>query len=250
MTAVLRVARMTVGQVLGVRRFVGLAALALLPGLIVYLSTARAANASRLETFAGVTVGFFFSVVVPVVALILSTSALGDERRDQTLSFIVLRPLSRASIAAAKILAAIGTACVISGIGAIGLGVAMGLRHGDWGYALPLVVGCWIATSVYASIFVPLGYLTERATLTGLAFVFIWEGAVAGAIGALASLSPWRIGFSAFVALSPSQLLPFVPDFALGNVVPGTGGALIKAAVVFVIGTWFTTWILTTRDLV
>ncbi len=250
MTAALRVARMTTVQVLGLRRFLGLAALAVLPGLIVYLSTSRSAAASRLETFTGVTVGFFFSVVVPIVALILSTSALGDERRDQTLSFIVLRPIPRAWIAAAKILAAIAAACAVSGIGAVALGTAMGLRHGDWGYILPLVVGAWIATAVYASLFTPLGYLTERATLTGLAFVFIWESAVAGAIGALASLSPWRIGFSAFVALSPSQVLPFVPDFALGNVEPGAGGALVKAAVVFAIGTWFTTWILNSRDLV
>lgn len=250
MTTALRVARMTAGQVLGVRRFVGLVILAVLPGVIVYLSAARLSTASLLGTFVDFTVGFFFGVVVPVVALILSTSALGDERRDQTLSFIVLRPIARRWIAAAKILAAIAAACVVSGIGAIALGVAVALRHGDWGYIFPLVAGTWIATAVYGSLFAPLGYLTERATLTGLAFVFIWEGAVAGAIGALASLSPWRVGFSAFVALSPSQVLPFVPDFALGNVAPGAGGALVKAAVVFAIGTWFTTWILNTRDLV
>lgn len=250
MTAALRVAQMTAGQVLGLRRFLGLTALAVLPGVIVYLSTARAATASRLETFIGITVGFSFSVVVPVIALILATSALGDERRDQTLSFIVLRPMSRAWIAGAKILAGIAAACVVSGIGAVALGAAMGLRHGDWGYIVPLVIGAWIATVVYGSLFAPLGYLTERATLTGLAFVFIWEGAVAGAIGALASLSAWRIGFSAFVALSPTEVLPFIPDFALGNVVPGAGGALLKAAIVFAIGTWFTTWILNTRDLV
>jgi len=250
MTAVLRLATTTAGQVLGLRRFLGLVALALLPALIVYLSTGRASDASRLETFAGITVGFFFGIAVPVIALVLSTAALGDERRDQTLSFIVLRPISRFWIAAAKILAAVTAAGGVAGIGALGLGVAMGLRHGEWGYGIPLVVGAVVATAVYGAAFVPLGYLTERATLAGLAFVFILEGAVAGAIAALASVSPWRIGLSAFAAISPRGVLAFIPSFALGNVVPGVGGAILKAVVVLAAGTWFTSWILTNRDLV
>ncbi len=250
MTAPARIARTTVSQVLGTRRLIGLALLALLPAVIVFLSTSRASPASRLETFAGVTVGFFFSVVVPIVALILSASALGDERRDQTLSFIVLRPIPRIVLAAAKIGGGMAASWLVVALGAIGLGAAMGLRHGDWGHVVPLLAGGLIATTVYAAIFAPLGYLTERATLAGLAFAFIWEGAVVGAIGALASLSPWRIGFSAFAALTPDEVLPYVPDLALGNVMPGAGGAAAKAVVVLAIGVWATGWILRSRDLI
>lgn len=249
MTASLLVARMTVAQILGLRRLVGLGALALLPGIIVYISTARSTPSSRIEVFIGVTTGLFFSVVVPVVALILAASALGDERRDQTLSFIVLRPIRRSAIAAAKIGGAVVAACVISGLGAFGLGVAMGLRHGDWGYLVALVVGAWISTVAYAAFFTPLGYLTERATLAGLAFTFLWEGAVAGSVPALATLSPWRIGFSAFVDLLPDEARGAVEDFALGNVAPGTGGALAKVLVIFALSTALTTWILRSRDL-
>ena len=231
------------------RRLLSLGALAVLPGVIVYFSTARATSSSRVETFAGITVGLFFSVVIPVVTLILSASALGDERRDQTLSFIVLRPISRTAIAVAKIAGAIVASGAVITIGALALGIAMGLRHGDWGYALPLLVGGWIAVTAYAALFTPLGYLTERATLAGLAFAFLWEGAVAGAVGALASLSPWRVGFSAFVDLAPEEVQTIDLSFALGNVEPGTFGALAKALVIFAIGAAITTWILRTRDL-
>ncbi len=250
MTATLLIARMTTTQVLGLRRLIGLGSLAMLPGVIVYLSTARATASSRLDTFFGVTIGLFFALVVPVVALILAASALGDERRDQTLSFIVLRPIRRQWIAAAKLAGAITGACVVTGVGAVALGAAMGLRGGGWGYIVPLLIGSWIATVAYGAIFTPLGYLTERATLAGLAFAFLWEGAVAGSVPALASLSPWRIGFSAFVDLAPVDGIAEFATDALGNVQPGTLGALAKVLVVFVLGTLFTTWILRWRDLV
>jgi len=250
MNAPIQIARTTTSQVLGLRRLIGLGILTMVPGVTVFLSTARTSPTSRLDVFMGITVGFFFSVVVPVVALVLAASALGDERRDQTLSFIVLRPISRISLAAAKIIGATAASWVVVALGGLALGIAMGVRHGDWGYLIPLILGACIAATVYAAIFVPLGYLSERATLAGLAFAFIWEGAVVGAIGALASLSPWRIGFSAFAALVPSEALAFVPDFALGNVVPGAGGAAAKAVVALAVGVWLTAWILRSRDLV
>lgn len=249
MTAAVLIARMTVRQVLALRRLLGLGALAALPAVIVYFSTGRMTEASRLDTFLDLTIGLLFGVVVPVVTLILAASAMGDERRDQTLSFIVLRPVRRGWIAAAKIGGAIAASCVVTGLGAVALAAAMGLRSDDWSFVVPLVAGAWIATATYGALFTPLGYLTERATLAGLAFVFIWESAVSGNVAALATLSPWRVGFSAFVALAPDNVGPLVDDFALGNVVPGAGGALAKAVVVFLLGTALTTWILRTRDL-
>jgi ABC-type transport system involved in multi-copper enzyme maturation permease subunit len=184
-----------------------------------------------------------------LVPIFVRRWGLGSAPRDQTLSFIVLRPVSRTAIAFAKILGGVGSACFVSGLGAVALGVAMGLRGGGWDYVLPLVVGTVIATAAYGGIFTPLGYLTERATLLGLAFVFIWESAVAGTIPGLAATSPWRIGFSAVVGMSPGELLAIIPDFALGSVAPGAGGAALKALIIVGLGTWFTGWILRTRDL-
>lgn len=249
MTASLLIARMTTAQVLGLRRLIGLGALALLPAVIVYLSTGSTSSSGRLEVFTGITVGLFFGVVLPVVTLVIAASALGDERRDQTLSFIVLRPISRSAIAGSKLGGAAVAASVVAGLGGLALGSAMGLRHGDWGFVIPLIVGAWIAAVTYVAVFTPLGYLTERATLAGLAFAFLWEGAVAGAIGALATLSPWRIGYSAFIDLAPDEIDAIDAQFALGSVQPGTFGALAKAIVIFGVGTAVTAWILRTRDL-
>ncbi len=246
----LRIARMTVGQVLGVRRFVGLTILALLPAAIMFLTTARANPESRMSTFSGITIGLFFSVVVPVVTLILTTAALGDERRDRTLSFIVLRPVRRSAIAAAKLAGGTGSAALVNGIGAIALAAAMGLRGGGWEHVVPLLVGALIATLAYGGVFTALGYLTERATLVGLAYVFIWESAVAGTVAGLAATSLWRIGFSATMGMASSEFVESVPDFALGSIEPGLGGALVKCLVLAVVGTSVTATLLRRRDLV
>ncbi len=248
MTPVIAIGKATVGQILPWRRFLGLGALANAPALLVFLVTS-ADQADEFETFVGITAGLFFGVAMPIVSLVLATASLGDERRDETLSFIALKPIPRAMIALAKILASVAAATAVLATGAVTLGVARGIRTGEWEYVLPLLVAAIVGALVYASLFTPLGYLTQRATLSGLAYVFIWEGAVVGALPALASTSAWRVAFSAFAALVPEEVASLVGDFALGSVVPGAGGAVVKALVVVAVATLLTTWILRRRDL-
>ncbi|HEX9855279.1 MAG TPA: ABC transporter permease [Acidimicrobiia bacterium] len=243
MSAIVTIVTMTFRQVLGVRRMIGLALLALAPAAIFLLSP------GRIDPFVGVTIGLLFSVAVPVITLILASTVLGEERREGTLSFIVLRPIPRVSIAFAKLVAAVGSAFVLTGVGALAMAMVMGIRTDEFGYVVPFLVGSLVATLAYAGVFVPLGYVTERATIVGLAFVFIWESAVAGTIPGLAATSPWRIGFGALVGLAPDEFGAAVPDFALGTMQPGAGGAAVRVLVVIALALWLTTTILRKRDL-
>ena len=249
MSRAFTIGRMTATQTLGVKRFLGLGLLTGSPAGIFVLASSGSSADGLVEIFVGLTIGVFFSVSLPVVSLIMASSALGDERRDGTLSFIVLRPISRNAIATAKLGGAMATSFGLTGAGALALGVLMGVRSGEWGYVAPILVGAFIATACYVSVFLPLGYLTERATLIGLAFVFIWESAIAGTLPALATSSPWRIGFSAFLDLAPEEVRRDVPDFALGDLVPGVGGSTLKMLVIAALATLLTGWILRTRDL-
>lgn len=249
MTAATAIVQATVGQILPLRRFVGLGALAASPAVLVFLVIGNASASDQLDTYIGITVGLYFGIAIPIVTLVLSTSSLGDERRDATLSFIALKPISRSAIALAKILASLVATSAVLVPGAVLLGAAWGVRRNEWDFVIPLVVSGVIAAAVYAGLFTPLGYLTQRATLAGLAYVFIWEGAVVGAIPALAATSAWRVGFSAFAAMVPEDVTDLVADFALGPVEPGVGGAIIKAAVIVAVATLLTTWILRMRDL-
>lgn len=248
MTAAVTITQMTFRQLLGIKRLVGFGLLALFPAFIFMISSGNQGGNALLESFIGIGVGLFYFVAVPVVTLILSASALGDERRDQTLSYIVLRPIRRGIIATSKLAAAVLAAYVFTGAGALAMGISYGLRSSDWNYVVPMLVSAGVATIVYAAVFVPLGYLSERSTLIGLAYVFIWEGAIVSAIGSLANTSPWRIGFTGFLALAPEEAQFVEAD--LGIVDPNLGSTLITVAVFIALSLAVTSWILRKRDLV
>jgi ABC-2 type transport system permease protein len=253
MTRFLAIVRVTVRQTLGLKRAIGLGLLSVsAAGTYFVTSLGQGSNLSAnqaFDVFLGLSVGTFLNIIIPVVTLILATSVLGDERRDTTMSFLVLRPVSRVTIAAAKVTAAIVECFLLTGLGALALGIVSAPRLGTTAYIIPLLVGTLVATAAYCAVFVPVGYLLKRATLIGLTYVFVWENGIGGAIPALAGISPWRIGISAMAALAPSEFLAQLPQFAIGDLAAGAGGAAVKALILIALSSLAVASILRRRDL-
>jgi ABC-2 type transport system permease protein len=238
----------TVRQVLGLRRAIifGLATMA--PALVFLLTTQALVDEAALDRFLGMVVGLYFPLLVPIVALIISASALGDERRDGTLSFLVLRPIPRSVISGSKFLGAVLVAAGLNTIGGAALGIVYAVETGSWDVVLPLVVGGIVASIVYASLFVPLGFFTDRAVLVGLAFVFIFENAVVSALSGLSSISPWRLGMSAFSGLAPEEVASQLTDIEIANL-SALGSTMFRTVVVAALSIAATTLVLRRRDL-
>ena len=238
----------TMRQVLGLRRAVifGLAALA--PALVFLLTSQALADEAALDRFLGMVVGLYLPLLVPIVSLILSASALGDERRDGTLSFLVLRPIPRSVIAGSKVL---GAAIVVSALNALGggaLGLVYGLETGSWGATVPLMLGGIVAGIVYTALFVPLGFFTDRAVLAGLAFVLVFENGVVSALSGLSALSPWRLGLSTFSSLAPDAVTTALGDFGAADL-SGFGSTIGRTIIVAALSIGLTTLVLRKRDL-
>ena len=244
------IARTTARQVIGGKRLIGFLLLILAPAGILWLSTLNQSPTGALNDVLDITVGTFFVVAIPVVSIMLAATALGADRRDATISFLALRPLSRPLIGLAKILGSLITAYMLTGLGALAIGIVAMIRIEDAGYIVPLLLATLISTLAYGTVFVPIGYLTERASAIGLAYVFIWESAIAGTIASLAWTSLWRIGFLSFVALAPEGTEARVPDFSLGDLAPTVGSSLTRVIVLTALATLATGWLLRTRDLV
>jgi ABC-2 type transport system permease protein len=238
----------TIRQVLGLRRAIifGLAAMA--PALVFLLTSQALIDDAALDRFLGMIVGLYFPLLVPIVALIISASALGDERRDGTLSFLVLRPIPRSVISGSKFLGAVLVASGLNALGGAALAIVYAVETGSWDVVLPLVVGGIVASIVYASLFVPLGFFTDRAVLVGLAFVFIFENAVVSALSGLSSISPWRLGMSAFSGLAPAEVTSQLTDIGIANL-SGLGSTLFRTVVVAALSIAATTLVLRRRDL-
>ncbi|GMQ86676.1 MAG: hypothetical protein BMS9Abin07_2264 [Acidimicrobiia bacterium] len=207
MRAAWAIATATVAQVLTLRRAIIFGAAALGPTLVYLLLVSTLSEEAALNRLGFMILIVYFPLLVPIVSLIVAAGVLGAERRDGTLSFLVLRPIPRWVIAAAKAAAAVTVAGGLNAFAALALTVSYSVESGTWDLVFPLLVGGLLASIIYAAIFVPLGFFTDRAVLVGLLFVFVFENGIVSALRSLSPLSPWRTGFSAFLALAPSDLL-------------------------------------------
>ena len=126
--------------------------------------------------------------VMPLVALILGTAAMGSELEDGTAVYLMVKPISRWWIALAKMMVAAGTtaALVVPAI------VLTGLLLGGAENVITIAayaVACLVGGSAYAAAFMTLSIFTSRALLLGLAYTLLWEGVLAGLLGGTRFLS-------------------------------------------------------------
>ena len=220
---------------LGGRRSWLLLALALLPGVIQLINGILEGGAVSLDVYHQFSTEVTFTLLVPAIAITFGSNAFGDERTGQTMAFLTLRPISRWSIAAAKMVAAWVAATVVGGAGAVFAAIALGIGNGVWSEVLPAFVGAALACLVYVALMVPLGLVFKRATLAGLVYLLLIEQFLARTVTQFANLSPFRIGTSAYAGLSGLDTVIAALNETNGVVDAGAGGAAVKALVLVAI---------------
>ena len=235
MTAALAMIRVTIRQLTGKKRTIGFALLGVLPaGLLLALSRAR--EIDGLDTDLGVLlVAPLFAFVIPITSVLMAGSALGDERRDKTLSFIVLRPIRRLSIVVSKTVAA----CFVSVGFALFSSVALVLTYtavGGSADVLPAIaIGAILTCVIYSSVFVLVGNVISRSTVVGLIYVLFVENVLAQELPRLAAVSPWRVGLGATIDLMPQGFPARAIFGAIGELIPSVQNAVVATVVVVIV---------------
>ena len=238
---------MSLRQALPVRRTIILVLIQLIPALVYLLSTQNRTPAAALESFVAVGAAMLLGLAVPIVAIVLGAGALGAERRDETLSFIVLRPIPRIAFAGVRTLAAIIAGTAIGLVGALALGVAHVTQYSGASLIGGMAFAVFVTTALYVSVLVPLGFLTDRSVLIAMVYLFVFEGGVFSALPALATISPWRIGLSAFGALADDP--PPILDDLLGSLTPSAIAPIVAVVATLMVSVALTTVMLRQRDL-
>lgn len=128
---------------------------------------------------------FGLAVVVPVGALLVGASTLGDLVEDRTLLYFTMRPMPRWIIAAAAWTAALTLTIPAVAVPLIFASILTGQGSLVAGAALSSLIGL----AAYCGLFLWLGLVVSRALIWGLVYVLIWEGFVAGAGAGLARLA-------------------------------------------------------------
>ena len=250
MTPLLAIVRVTIRQLTGRTRLIGFSLLNLVPAPLL-AAVSRAANPTALDLELGVLLVLpFFALVIPITTLILASSALGEERREKTLSFLVLRPISRLQIALAKSIAAVIVSIGFAMLGALALSLTWLAVGGSIDVFPSILLGAALACVMYSAVFVLLGNLVVRATLVGLIYILFFEIIVVENLPRLAAGSLWRIALGATLDTTPRHFPARALLAALGDWVPSLASALIVASVVAFITIGMSTLLLHRTDAV
>src|SRR5690606_11071707 len=98
----------------------------------------------------------------PIVALILASSTLRDERDDGTLPYLYMSPIPRPVMALASIAAGMTVTALVGVVAAAAITASSALVGADVGFGLAAFPAYVVAAFGYAPLFVPAGYLRSE----------------------------------------------------------------------------------------
>jgi ABC-2 type transport system permease protein len=172
LVSLLALYRLLLRTQISVPRLLGIGALA---ALSILIGVFARSDDNRSQAAADAVSSYGFGLLVPLAALWIGTSAIGDLVEDRLLVYLWLKPVPRWQLPAAALLA---TVSVVVPLTAIPLTVsAMVAGAGDVAWATPLASS--LAALAYSGLFVAAGFWLRRAVWWGLAFVLVWENLAA-----------------------------------------------------------------------
>jgi ABC-2 type transport system permease protein len=227
------IAALTLRQLLGRGRTVLLGILALLPiGLALVYHFGNSDTTAEDWVARVLFQGLIVTTLLPLVALVYGTTALGAEIEDGTAVYLLAKPLRRSTIVLAKLLAA----WLLTSVTVVVSGAAASLIAfdgvGSGGVLLGFSVAIALGALVYTALFVMLSIFTSRALIAGLVYVFVWEGLINGLFAGtrLLSIRHYTLAIADVFVTVPSTTF----DAKLSTV-----PALVLIAAVTIGSTWY-----------
>lgn len=174
----IEIARVTARALLGRRRTVLMLLLAGVPILVALLVRANVDGISEV----GATLdGLVVRVILPLIALVFGTAALGSELEDGTAVHLLTKPIPRTTIVLAKVAVAGTLTAALVVPSTVVTAILLTRSYDDVvGNASSLTIGVLAGSYLYASIFAALSVITSRGLILGLGYALIWEGLLAG----------------------------------------------------------------------
>ena len=173
--------------------------------------------------------GYGLGLLVPLAALWLGSSALGDLVEDRLLVYLWLKPVQRWQLPVAAVLA---TASVVVPLTALPLTVST-LVAGEADLAPATFLASALAALAYAGLFVAAGLWFRRAVWWGLAFILVWENVAAYTVEGTARFTV--IGWA-------SSVLALAPDVDVDVEAGSAGAAFVVLLAIAAAGSLIATW--------
>jgi len=205
--------------------------------LAVGLAAARVASFDVLQLFHAVMVPLFLQVVLIFVTLVNATSLIREEIDDNTLPFLLTRPISKPAIATYKYFGYLAAVLILL---VPPLVVAYGVTeaYGGFSFATDLdVLGGFLLVTIlgsaaYGGLFLFISVLVRKPLAVGLLIGFVWEsivGSIPGDVPKLSVIHYLRTILKGTITVSP--LAGYRTDLSVATAV----GILIAFSIAMVI---------------
>lgn len=211
------VAQLTARSLLGRRR--ALVLLVLPAILLLFCFLIRAFAGADLQGSAGVLSGFALGTILPLLALVAGTGAIGPEIDDGSVVYLLAKPLRRSSIVVSKLVVSVAVVTAVAAVPTLLAGVV--LTGTADGLAVAYGVGAFVAGIAYCALFLLLAVLTRNAVVVGLLYALIWESLIGGLVpGAQAlSIQQWGLAITERVLGAEAQSLGVASSVSFGAAV-------------------------------
>ena len=200
---------LTVKQLAGRGRTLLMLALAMVPVLLAVIFRLAGEADERQEFVADVLYsGFIVTLILPLTALVYGTAVLGAEIEDGTAVYILAKPIPRARVVVAKLVASwLATSITVAGCGLLA-GIIALLGSPEDGILIGFTVALVCGSLAYSALFLFLSVLTSRALIAGLAYVFIWENLVNGLFSGtrILSVRHYTLGIADIIVSVPDRI--------------------------------------------
>jgi ABC-2 type transport system permease protein len=233
-TGALTVTQLTVRQFLRAKSVLVVAGICTIPTLfaLILRLALREPTVSEMRDVIGngIFLALFSSTLLPLAALVLSTSALGDEIEDKTLHYLALKPMSRLRIVVEKFIGTLLVTVPIAWVAllAVWLVLSWGKLDGTRDLIVPLLVSSLAGVAGFGALFLLISLFIPRALLAGVFYVFVWEATLSRFLPGIRSVSIRHYMQSIFVRMVDD------PDITLTGV-SRLSTAWITIAVVVVV---------------
>ena len=184
------IAWVTLRQLFVRRRLIVAGVFALLPLVIavVFVTTHAAGDPSRVDFPTQLFRDIILDVLLPLVTVVLGTSAFGAEVEDGTLVYLLVKPTARWRIVLTRfVIAALSSYLVVLPmllLPWIVLAPVLSMRT-----VVGYLTGSALAVTLYSVLFVTLGFLVKRALVVGLLYIVVIELVISQQVAGVKSLS-------------------------------------------------------------
>jgi ABC-2 type transport system permease protein len=168
--------------------------------------------------------------LLPLIALMLASTSIGNEISDRTLIYLVLKPWNRMRLVIEKYLSSItvGALITIAFVFLTWLMLAIAGSRYDGKLLVAMIVASVLAIAAYAAAFTLLSLMITRVLMAGLLYVLIWESLLARFIPGLRLLSIRHYVQSAYADILGDGSINVAQQATLG------GSLIVLGAIVVV----------------